>query len=347
MLYIIIMDLGFGFNAITKGLVIKMEGSLFGIENGRRSFTSSSVKEGIESIKSKLDFFSNEQNAPFMTSFFIELIGGIKNTLGTIRNYTQISRGKFSDKEFGEYFYRAVTEDVEKMDIVLNGLINYIKLNTPIRKIDTVHHLIEEVLKKHQSKLEEKGIKIFKRFENAEEITMAWGFSPKFSLPATIFFPSSLRREGIVTTAVASVAISWNLTWDWMSWIGTTSATPSRFSKFFTASLLSFDPFSLSAETSSARRESDVVIVWRSTSCRPYPKPTRNNIAPIPIPMPKIVRTVRPVLALNIRVESLIRSLVCILLSRESRQHKYFNFSGYFVCRSFIKPHAPLCDRAV
>ena len=159
------MDLGFGFNAITKGLVIKMEGSLFGIENGRRPFTSSSVREGIESIKSKLDFFSNEQNAPFMTSFFIELIGGIKNTLGTIRNYTQISRGKFSDKEFGEYFYRAVTEDVEKMDIVLNGLINYIKLNTPIRKIDTVHHLIEEVLKEHQSKLEEKGIKIFKRFE--------------------------------------------------------------------------------------------------------------------------------------------------------------------------------------
>jgi signal transduction histidine kinase len=159
------MDLGFGFNAITKGLVIKMEGSLFGIENGRRSFTSSSVEEGIESIKSKLDFFSNEQNAPFMTSFFIELIGGIKNTLGTIRNYTQISRGKFSDKEFGEYFYRAVTEDVEKMDIVLNGLINYIKLNTPILKTDTVHRLIEEELKRHQAKLEEKGIKLFKKLE--------------------------------------------------------------------------------------------------------------------------------------------------------------------------------------
>jgi len=52
------MDLGFEFNAITKGLVIKMEGSLFGIENGRRPFTSSSVREGIESIKSK-PFLSN------------------------------------------------------------------------------------------------------------------------------------------------------------------------------------------------------------------------------------------------------------------------------------------------
>ena len=117
-----------------EGLVIKMERNLYEVKNERRSFMSSSAKEGMESIKSKLDFLSNEQNAPFMTSFFIELIGGIKNTLGSIRNYTQISRGKFSDKEFGEYFYRAVTEDIEKIDMVLNGLINYIKLNAPIRK---------------------------------------------------------------------------------------------------------------------------------------------------------------------------------------------------------------------
>ena len=143
-----------------------MEGTLFDIENERRrSFTSSSVKEGIESIKSKLDFLSNEQNTPFMTSFFIELIQRIKNTLGSIRNYTQLSRGKFIDKEFGEYFYRAVTEDIEKIDVVLNGLMNYIKLNSPIRKADTVHRLIEEELKKHQAKLEGKGIKLFKKFE--------------------------------------------------------------------------------------------------------------------------------------------------------------------------------------
>lgn len=142
-----------------------MEGNIFGIDNERRSFMSSSAKEGIESIKSKLDFLSNEQNAPFMNSFFIELIERIKNTLGSIRNYTQISRGKFSDKEFGEYFYRSVTEDIEKIDMVLNGLINYVKLNTPIRKVDTVHHLMEEVLRKNQTKLEEKGIKLFKKFE--------------------------------------------------------------------------------------------------------------------------------------------------------------------------------------
>ncbi len=143
-----------------------MERTLFDIENERRrSFTSSSLQEGIESIKTKLDFLSKEQNAPFTTSFFIVLIQRVKNTLGSIRNYTQLSRDKFSDREFGEYFYRAVTEDIEKIDMVLNGLINYIKLNNPIRKTDTVHHLIEEELKKNQAKFEGKGIKLFKKFE--------------------------------------------------------------------------------------------------------------------------------------------------------------------------------------
>jgi hypothetical protein len=142
-----------------------METSKFGFKNERRSFTSSPVREGLDSIKSKLDFLSKEQNTPFLASFFIELIEGIKNSLTSIRNYTQLSRGKFSDREFGEYFYRAVTEDVEKIDMVLDGLINYIKLNTPIRKTDTVHRLIGEELKKHQAKLEEKGIKLFKKLE--------------------------------------------------------------------------------------------------------------------------------------------------------------------------------------
>jgi signal transduction histidine kinase len=176
-----------------------MEGSLFGIKNERRSFTSSSVREGLESIKSKLDFLSNEQNAPFLSSFFIDLIHRIKNTLGTIRDYTKISRGKFSDKEFGEYFYRAVTEDVEKIDMVLDGLINYIKLNTPIRKTDTVHHLIEEVLKKHQAKLEGKGIKLFKRFEK--------------DLPETIVPDEQLKYvlSSVLQYAMALTPPNWNI----------------------------------------------------------------------------------------------------------------------------------------
>jgi light-regulated signal transduction histidine kinase (bacteriophytochrome) len=193
------MDLGIEFNTITKGLVIKMERNLYGIENERRSFTTSPVKDGIESIRSKLDFLSNEQNAPFMSSFFIELIQRIKNTLSSVRNYTQMSRGKFSDKEFGEYFYRAVTEDIEKIDMVLSGLVNYIKLNTPIRKTNTVHRLIEEELKKYQVKLEEKGIKLFKRFEK--------------DLPETIVPDEQLRYilSSVFQYALANISPNLNM----------------------------------------------------------------------------------------------------------------------------------------
>ena len=143
-----------------------MEGkNIFDLENERRSFTSPSSISGIESMKSKIDFLSNEQNTPFLSSFFIELIDQIKKTLNSIKGFTQISRGKFSDREFGDYFYRAVTKDIEKMDMVLNGLVNYVKLNTPTRKTDTVHRFIEEGLRKHQTKLEEKEIKLFRKYE--------------------------------------------------------------------------------------------------------------------------------------------------------------------------------------
>ena len=152
-------------NSIGKGFVIKMEWSPFKIENDSKPSESSSVKDGLESIQSKLDYFTNEPSAPFLTPFFIELVQRIKNNLDSIKNYTQISRGKFSDREFGEYYYRAVTEDIEKLEMVLNSLIDYMRLHTPIRKMNTVHTIIEAVLKKYQVKLEEKGIKLLRRFE--------------------------------------------------------------------------------------------------------------------------------------------------------------------------------------
>ena len=119
--------------------------------------------------------------------------------MSSIKNYTQISRGKFSDKEFGEYYYRVVTEDVEKMEMVLNSLIDYIKLHTPIKKMNTVHNIIEEVLKKHQVKLEEKGIKLLKRFEK--------------DLPETIVPDEQLKYVlgSVLQYAMVLTPPSWNI----------------------------------------------------------------------------------------------------------------------------------------
>lgn len=176
-----------------------MERDLFGSENDKRSFDSSSAEDRIESIKSKLDFLSNEQNAPFLTSFFIDLIQSIKSNLASIKNYTQISRGKFSDREFGEYYYRAVNEDIEKMNMVLNSLLDYVKVHTPIRKTNTVHNIIEEVLKKHQAKLEEKGIKVLKKLEK--------------DLPETVVPDEQLKYiiGSVLQYALALTPPNWNL----------------------------------------------------------------------------------------------------------------------------------------
>ena len=58
-----------------------MERNPFEFENDSKSFESSPVKDGMESIKSKLDFLTNERNVPFLSPFFVELIQRIKNSL--------------------------------------------------------------------------------------------------------------------------------------------------------------------------------------------------------------------------------------------------------------------------
>ncbi len=182
-----------------KGLVIGMERDLSGGEKDKGSFASSSAEDRIDSIKSKLDFLSNEQNAPFLASFFFDLIRRMKSDLVSVRNYTQISRGKFSDREFGEYYYRAVNEDIDKMNMVLDSLLEYIKVHNPIKKTNTVHHIMEEVLKRHQAKLDEKRIKVLKRLEK--------------DLPETVVPDEQLKYilSSLFQYAVALTPPHWNI----------------------------------------------------------------------------------------------------------------------------------------
>jgi light-regulated signal transduction histidine kinase (bacteriophytochrome) len=176
-----------------------VEWNPFKIENDSKSSESFSAKDGLESIKSRLDFLTNERNTSFLRPFFIELIERVKNSLGSIKNYTQLSRGKFSDRQFGEYYYRAVSEDIEKMEMVLNSLIDYMKLHTPIRKMNTVHNIIEELSKKHHVKLEEKGIKLLKRFEK--------------DLPETVVPDEQLRYvlSSVLQYAMVVTPPNWNI----------------------------------------------------------------------------------------------------------------------------------------
>jgi nitrogen-specific signal transduction histidine kinase len=152
---------------------------LFETESENKSFSTFLKKADAESIDSKPRSFSSEQNANLLSLFLIELVHRIKNPLVSIKTFTQLLRAKFDDAEFREHFYGIVTDDIEKIDYVLDGLLTYIKINTPIEKKDTVHVILEDVLKRHEMQLEEKKIKIFRKFEK--------------DLPETIVHEEQLR----------------------------------------------------------------------------------------------------------------------------------------------------------
>jgi nitrogen-specific signal transduction histidine kinase len=149
----------------SEGEILMEKDLLFETENENQSFITFLKKDGMKSTESKPGSFSPEQNANILSLFLIELVHRIKNPLVSIKTFTQLLGDKFNDVEFREHFYRIVTEDIEKIDAVLNGLLSYIKINTPIEKRNTVHFILEDVLKKHEMQLEDKKIKIFKKFE--------------------------------------------------------------------------------------------------------------------------------------------------------------------------------------
>jgi nitrogen-specific signal transduction histidine kinase len=149
----------------SEGEILMEKDLLFETENENQSFMTFLKKDGMKSTESKPGSFSPEQNTNILSLFLIELVHRIKNPLVSIKTFTQLLGDKFNDVEFREHFYRIVQEDIEKIDAVLNGLLSYIKINTPIEKRDTVHFILEDVLKKHEMQLEDKKIKIFKKFE--------------------------------------------------------------------------------------------------------------------------------------------------------------------------------------
>ena len=138
---------------------------LFETENENNAFITFLKKAELKPPELKPPNLLYEQNSHTLSLFLIELVHRIKNPLVSIKTFTQLLGDKFSDMEFREHFYRIVTEDIEKIDAVLNGLLSYIKINTPLEKKNTVHFILEDVLKRHGVQLEDKKIKIFKKFE--------------------------------------------------------------------------------------------------------------------------------------------------------------------------------------
>lgn len=139
---------------------------------------------------------------------FIELIHHTKSTLDAIKKYTQLSRGRFSDKEFGDFFYRMITKEIEKNDLVVNSFLNYIKVTTPVRKKGTVNTFIEEVLKKYQVWVEENRVKISRNFEKDLPETIVPDEQLRFILDSVLRYAmASMRSDGSIEFSTRSSAL--------------------------------------------------------------------------------------------------------------------------------------------
>jgi hypothetical protein len=118
-----------------------------------------------ESPLFKEGIIPNDRTAFLLFPFFIDLMNQFKDTLKNLSDQTRIHKEKFRDQEFGAHLNRIIMWDLKKIELLQNNLLNYIRINNPIIKTDTVHTLIEDELKKYQVELEEKKIKFFKTFE--------------------------------------------------------------------------------------------------------------------------------------------------------------------------------------
>jgi hypothetical protein len=94
-----------------------------------------------------------------------DLVQHAKSMLDSIQHITEQSRAKFADREYGEDYYKSMSGHIEKIDLLLDGFINFMNSTTPAAKKITVNTQIDEVLKKHQIRLEEKQFRIFRKFD--------------------------------------------------------------------------------------------------------------------------------------------------------------------------------------
>ena len=104
---------------------------------------------------------------------FVELIHHARKCLTQLKDLLRLSNGRFVDKRFGEYFSQSFNKALSSLDTLLKEYLEYVRVSTPLEKKNTVHGLIEEILKKYQGLLEEKGIRLIKKFEqNLPETTV-------------------------------------------------------------------------------------------------------------------------------------------------------------------------------
>jgi len=129
---------------------------------------------------------SQEGIISFPASLWVDLISTTKSTLFAIKSISQLSVDKFNDPEFRKYASKSITQDIKKIDSVLNSLLNYIQINIPIVKSNTIHILLEEILEANEKCVSDKHVKIIKHFQKDLPETFLHDEEVKFLLNSIV-----------------------------------------------------------------------------------------------------------------------------------------------------------------
>jgi len=136
-------------------------------------------KDEVKPKESRKEGLPSEQGPSFMDSFLIELVHSIKNALASVYQATVLTMDRYDDGEIRKRSHAQVKEEIKKIDSVLNSLLNFINVNTPITKTNTLYVILEEILEANDKQLRQKDIKINKRYEK--------------DLPDTFIHPEQVR----------------------------------------------------------------------------------------------------------------------------------------------------------
>jgi hypothetical protein len=140
---------------------------------------SSLKKDEVKPKDPKKEGLPSEQGPSFMDSFLIELVHSIKKALASVYQATVLTMDRYDDAEIRKCSHAQVKEEIKKIDSVLNSLLNFINVNTPITKTNTLYVILEEILEADDQLLRQKNIKINKRYEK--------------DLPDTFIHPEQVR----------------------------------------------------------------------------------------------------------------------------------------------------------
>ena len=107
--------------------------------------------------------FLDEQSTRALSLFFAKLANSIKANLGVIQTLAELSQGKFKDFEFEKNFIETVNEYIYGTKSGLDCFSDYLKIKSPIRKKNTVHAILEEILDGNEKKFRDRKIQIVKK----------------------------------------------------------------------------------------------------------------------------------------------------------------------------------------